>query len=69
MIILNHTKKMFIILRFDFMYYKLQFYSIRHVHYTPYICGKTLLKFEMYFEFKILKIPHFENYECFLLCV
>jgi hypothetical protein len=53
-IISNHTKKMFIILRLIFMYFKLKLCSIHHICYTPYICDKTLLtfwKFKTYFEF------------------
>jgi hypothetical protein len=56
------------------MQYKLQFCSIKHVHYTPFRCGKTLLKF-LNFEFlnvhilnfQSFRIPHFLNCELLLL--
>jgi hypothetical protein len=32
-------------LKLNLMQYKLQICIINHVNYTPFICGKTLLKF------------------------
>lgn len=37
-------KNMLIILRFSFLYHKFQLCFICYVHYTPFICDKTLLK-------------------------
>jgi hypothetical protein len=71
MIIWNHTKKLNF-LKLNLMSYKLQPCFIHHVHYTPFICGKTLLKFwnskfsnVHTLNFQSFKIPHFWNCECF----
>jgi hypothetical protein len=40
-------------LGFCFLYHKLQLRFVCHAHYTPFTCGKELLKnkkFETYFE-------------------
>jgi hypothetical protein len=38
-------KNMLTILGFCFLYYKLQLCFVCHAHYTPFTCGKGLLKF------------------------
>jgi hypothetical protein len=50
-------------------YYKWQLCFVCHAHYTPFTCGKRLLKFEnfeKYSEFLKKLIPHLLNYECSL---
>jgi hypothetical protein len=53
------------------MYYKLQLYSIHHVHYTSFICGKIFVNFEFLnvytLNFQSFKIPHFLNCDFFIV--
>jgi hypothetical protein len=56
------------------MYYRLNFFSIHHVQYTPFICGKTILKFEIlnfqmyiFWIFKVLEFHIFEIVNVFLM--
>jgi len=56
----------------DLIWCKLKIYLINHVHYTPFICGKALLKFWNFqflnvntLNFQNLRIPQSWNFECF----
>jgi len=62
----NHLKNIFI-------YKKLQIFLTHHVHYTPFKCGKRLLKFFLknnqfwkVLNFLSFRIPHILKYNFFL---
>jgi hypothetical protein len=48
------------------MYYKLQLYSIHHVHDTAFICGKELLKFQN-FGFSNVHALNFQSFRIHIL--
>ncbi len=60
---------MLITLGFCLLYHRLQLRFVCCAHYTPFICGKGLLKiliFEKYFQFLEKIIPYLFNCECLL---
>ncbi len=66
-IISNHNLFLFFFFPFFknvFLYDKLQLFLTHHVHFTPFMGGKGLLKFVDPF-WKVLWIPHILGYECF----